>query len=312
MANGILTDEATYFNDSEKYTGTSGKSANMWVIEDIYDFVKALKQPATIGDSYYLRLVNDIDFNDHSTYKRGISSAIYDNNNYYLYGDNHKIKNIVAINATSNILKFQHIEKVDFVNLVAVNCNVFPIAMINAENCDFGMFISSSKLDFSFDIAKIMDCTFNIKGKVVDSASLIQVGNNSTTFQACHFNFDVSISPAYIFTGATAYTNNRANYINCYFTGKINYTGSNTVRFSTNNSFTGCYFALEWTGIRVYNGGDTSQYSEFSGCFIDKELFNKNGESWAVGISGLTNLTTAQAQDADYLNSIGFLVIPVE
>jgi len=309
MALGVLKDEATYYENNEKYTGRSGSSTNMYIIEDVYDFVGVLKQPATIGDSYYIRLINDIDFNDHSTYKRGISSAIYDNNNYYLYGDNHKIKNIVVINATSNILKFQHIEKVDFVNLVAVNCSVFPVAMVNAENCDFGIFVSNSFLSFTVyntDI-KIIDCTFNIKGKTKTSGLICAY---RSTFQACHFNVDVNVpfsNGTYIFTIGMNDTR-QSTYVNCYFTGKINNSGSSSIYFAERTQFTNCYFALEWAGSyyeHTHNG------STFSSCFVDKELFNKNGNNW-LSLSGVAELTTAQAQDAEYLNSIGFLVISVE
>lgn len=310
MANGILKDEATYFEDNEKYTGSSGSSTNMWVVEDTYDFIKSVNYSSGSGTNQYIRLVNDIDFNDHSTYKRGISSVIYNNNKYYLYGDNHKIKNIVALNATSNILKFQHVEKVDFVNLVAANCDKFPIAMIKAENCDFGIFISNSKLEFTIDTnttTKIMDCTFNIKG-ATKTGDFIRAYKNA--FSSCHFNFDVNvplIEDGYIFTIGINDTI-RSTYMNCYFTGKIKNTGSYLVYFSKLNNFTNCYFALEWAGnYYAYTSGNNS----FSSCFVDKELFNKNGDNWKT-ISGVSELTTAQAQDADYLNSIGFLVIPIE
>lgn len=313
MANGNLKDEATYYGDSEKYTGDSGSNTNMWVIEDVYDFVSVLN-PADITDTnIYMRLAKDIDFNDHSTYKKGISSAIYSSNKFYLYGNKYKIRNIVAINATTGILKFQYIENVDFVNLVAIGCNVFPITMVNASECDFGVFVSSSLL--AITATNIVDCTFNIKGKTKEINSLIKTSKN-ITFQSCHFNFDISgsfSSSRFIFHGYDEYTNISAYYTNCYFTGKVKNTGASLVGFSTNNSFTNCYFALEWTGGGLLKTTNVSTRSSLSVCFADKDLFTKNGSEWTTyAISGLSTLTTAQAQDADYLNSIGFAVVPIE
>lgn len=308
MAKGVLKDEVTYFGNSEKYIGSSGSSTNMYVIEDCYDFVEALKQPQTSDGAYYVRLVNDIDFNDHPIYKRGISDVIYGNNNYYLYGDNHKIKNIVATSAASNILKFQYIEKVDFINLIIINCNVFPIAMVNASSCNFGIFISNSVLSFTINNTDVLitDCTFNIKGKLKTAGVICAY---RSTFQACHFNFDINVpfsNGTYVFTIGTV-SSIRTNYKNCYFTGKINNSGGSSIYFAEYTQFTNSYFAIEWTGSHYEH---THNGSIFSGCFVDKELFNKNGNNW-LSLTGVAELTTAQAQDAEYLNSIGFLVISV-
>ena len=308
MANGILKDEATYYGDSEKYIGDSGSSTNMWVIEDTYDFIKALRPTQTGAVNYYMRLISDIDFNEHSTYKKGFTGVVYKDARYHLYGDGHKIRNIVVMNTTTAIFKFQYIENVDFVNLVAINCSVFPITMGNVDSCDFGMFVSDSLLAFSG--TKITNCTFNIKGKITSNNSLIKI-SQGLTLQSCHFNFDVNVyfsatSNTYLFHGYNA----SSAYTNCYFTGKVKNTGSATVTFSSYNKFTNCYFALEWAGKGLNNSNSNTT---FVSCFVDRELFDKNGEAWiGTGIAGISRLTTAQAQDVDYLNSIGFAVVPVE
>lgn len=307
MANGSLKDEAAYFGDNAAYTGESGSKTNMWVIEDVYDFVTALNPSNKLNCNIYLRLVNNIDFNDHSFYRNGIDSTLYIKNDYYLYGDNHKIKNLVSLNANSHILKFQYVEKVDFTNVVAIHTGRFPILMATADNCDFGIFISNSAINIAManvDV-KITNCTFNIKGK---STGVNVIHAYNTIFQACHFNFDISAnfdSYGRVFDSANSSTIN--TYINCYFTGKINSSGGITY-FSNFSNFINSYFAIEWTG-QDYDYGQNA--SNFSVCFVDKELFNKNGDYWRT-IDGVSELTTAQAQNPDYLNSIGFLVGSVE
>lgn len=307
MANGSLKDEAVYFGDNAAYTGGSGSETNMWIVEDIYDFIAVLNIDDISGSSVYIRLINDIDFNDHSFYRNGIGSTLYNTNNFYLYGDNHKIKNLVSLNTNSNILKFQYAEKVDFTNLVAINTNRFPVLMVTANSCDFGIFISNSSVNIAISNVdvKITDCTFNIKGK---STGVNVVHAYNTYFQNCHFNFDINAnfdSYGRVFDSMNSSTIN--TYIDCYFTGKINSSGG-IMYFSNFSNFINSYFAIEWTG-QYYDYGQNS--SNFSVCFVDKELFNKNGDYWRT-IDGVSELTTAQAQNTDYLNSIGFLAGSVE
>ena len=163
--NGVLKDEATYFGDNEKYTGDSGSSTNMWVIEDTYDFIAAASLQYDNGA--YMRLVNDIDFNEHSTYKMGFNNKSFGAGyKRCLYGDGHKIKNIVELNG-SGVFCFYYMENCDFVNLVQINCTAFPISLYGSGNngtakyCNFGMYLSNSP--FTPD-GYCKGCTFNVKG----------------------------------------------------------------------------------------------------------------------------------------------------
>ena len=78
MANGTMT-------------GT-GTQIDPYLVEDVYDFCK-------MSGAYY-KLVNDIDFNDHTTYKYGVTSQIIggSGNAIYLDGDGHEVRNIVCSN----------------------------------------------------------------------------------------------------------------------------------------------------------------------------------------------------------------------
>lgn len=312
MANGNLKDEATYYGDSEKYIGDSGSSTNMWVIEDTYDFIAVMEMEA---ETSYIRLVNDIDFNEHDIYKKGFTGAVGKDAQYHLYGDGHKIKNIVAMNATTNIFKFQYIENVDFVNLVSINCSnaVSIIKTVGtANNCDFGIFFSNGR--FWLNSGTYNDCTFNMKGKV-SQKGFIRV--QTTNFNRCHFNFDISShmrinnasgSEAGFIYGPSS-SSQKSSFTNCYFTGKLKdsstYTPILTPSYTT---LSDCYFAFEYTGEKALSAGSAT----YSTCFIDKELFEKNGLTWSSTTSGLSAITTTQAQDTDYLNSIGFAVVPIE
>jgi hypothetical protein len=318
MANGTLKDEATYFNDKTKYTGNSGSYTNMWVIEDVYDFVKVVDDTGGCA-----RIVNDIDFNDHSTYKRGISNkSLYGPSlrTTEIYGDGHKIYNMVCIGTTK--IWIYYIENCDFVNMCLVDTSQFPIRLMwqsnsmeyedgTMLNCDFGIVLSNSSLGFrSYGRTTISDCTFNVKGK---TGADYLIDGCQCDFQCCHFNFDVSIAfngngnSVFESSGQTA--SSMGTYTNCYFTGRISASRVYNMYFSFYNSFTNCYFGLEWVGVGYsYN---TYSYDKFSGCFVDKELFNKNGDNWQ-SISGVSELTTQQALDSDYLNSIGYLVIRVK
>ena len=308
MANGTLIDEATYYGDTENYIGSSGSETNMWVIEDCYDFIDAITK-STTDSAQYIRLVNDIDFNNHLTYKYGFEGAIVEDYNCYLYGDGHKIINIISVNTTAPIFNFNIADSVDFVNLICVNCTVFPISITTATNCNFGVFFSNSA--FSLQQNTFTDCTFNVKGNG-RNGSLIKT--TSCTFERCHFNFDISIKLRINSANATGMfqsassSSSRTYFDNCYVTGVIKDLESSTKPYFNfgHTNFTNCYLAFEYSGTAF---GGTSNMSINAVCFIDKDLCEKNGT--VLGSIGFTSLTTAQAQDANYLNSIGFPVIQI-
>lgn len=298
MANGTLKDEATYFNDAEKYVGDSGSETNMWVVEDSYDFIEVAN--LYNSDTVYIRLVSDIDFNEHETYKRGfINKSFESETSRNLYGDGHKIKNIVSISNYNSVFTFNHIEDCDFVNMVLISTYSFPISILDeseasVEGCNFGVYLSDS--DFS-PYADFTDCTFNVKGILRDNAKIYL----AKAINQCHFNFDVKMNAEHIF-----YTPSGVYYFtNSHVTGKIenSYDDSN-VWLDSNLAPQNSYFAFE---LILPNN---NPYLIFNGTgFVDEELL---GQEIYSATDGFYTLTTAQAKDADYLNSIGFPVISVE
>lgn len=301
MANGTLIDEATYYGDTENYIGSSGSETNMWVIEDCYDFIEVMEMTDV---AYYMRLVNDIDFNEHDVYKKGFNNKQFTpTSNPYLYGDGHKIKNIVAVNCSEYVFPFSDIENVDFVNLVSVNCSDSFIiqATGTVNNCNYGIFFSNGS--FNLRSGTYNDCTFNMKGKLVAHSFIVC---SNTKFERCHFNFDVNTLLRPVGNGGFIYSVKSHSFINCYFTGKLKDSSTTAPAFSSSyTTLTNCYFAFEYSGLDLWGNAATT-----SVCFIDKELYEKNGN--AYDLSKITALTTAQAQDYEYLNSIGFPVVPIE
>lgn len=315
MANGVLVDEATYFNDSETYTGDSGSETNRYVIEDVYDFLAI-----GTGKSYKnYRLVNDIDMRDHPIYKTGFNAKAMIKDLYGTFdGDGHSIRNIVLNNyAGSNVqnvalMSFSTIANVDFKNLIISNCNatcslIFCSGsgnLINGQkglvNCNFGIYVANSTGESLPMGHPITDCCFNIEGMITNSLYLY------TNIERTQFNLNITISYDSVIRGDVL-----ATFTNCYFTGKIkNIEKLESANSICNVPFSNSYIAVEYEGGSGYNGIKISGTG-----FIDKELWCKNGFTGLVDNPSsdyIRPITTAQAQDANYLNSIGFAVVPVE
>lgn len=306
MANGILKDEATYFNDSETYTGDSGSETNKWVIEDVYDFVEGT---LTLSGDSQLRLVNDIDFREHPIYKTGFynSQVVFNFPNGLLDGDEHTIKNVVLNNYESSdvFMPIKILKNTNFVNLIMNNCTkntVIGSSTTGAQmlNCNFGIYASNcSGNALPLYASGIEDCCFNIKGTLTTSI-------NVKAMKRTHVNLDeLIISGSKVFYNAVAET-----ATNCYFTGKL----KNLTALTTNNSISSIRFSNSYIAIEYDGNSDYSGYYISGTGFIDKELWCKNGFTGLnenPGTGKVVPVTTAQAQDADYLNSIGFAVVPV-
>jgi hypothetical protein len=307
MANGILVDEATYFNDSETYTGNSGSETNKYVIEDVYDLIAS---DNTNNDSHCFRLVNDIDMRDHPTYKNGFSNNTVTTHNSGIFdGDGHSIKNLVLNSCGYDTFYFKIIQNTDFINLVMISCTDNPIAANRRDggyfkNCNFGIYVSNCKYTPLYN-QRIYDCCFNIKGVLTDGIEFY----DTPIIRRTHINLDVTINSTHVI----GISNNSYTLENCYFTGKIkNLTTLYSENALNNAKFSNSYIAVEYDGA-VRDDAIGTMYIRGTG-FIDKELWCKNGFTGLnenPGTGKVVPVTTAQAQDADYLNSIGFAVVSI-
>lgn len=300
MANGVLVDEATYYNDPETYTGNSGNETNQWCIEDVYDF---LTLRATASDRTYYKLINDINFNDHPTYKYGFyeeSITGNSNSNIYLDGAGHNIYNAIFYNYTSITPWFYigKFENTNFVNMILINCtSSSEIISGPLYNCNFGVFLSNSSIVKLFYNNTKQDCTFNIEGKSLEGIYLARC-----TLNRCHINVDIETSNQYLISASSfpyQYT-----LSNSYITGKIKTTASGAPYLFDYGVLSNSYVALEVeTDSETINVGSISVTNS---SFVDTDLMPKLQTG---SPANLYRLTTEQAKNAEYLQSIGFLAV---
>lgn len=327
MANGILIDEATYFNNNEKYTGNSGSETNMWIVQDVYDL-------CALGDSdsypsldgyIYAKLVNNIDFNNHPTYKKGVGETIIDRNtdgNYLILDGNGKEIRNLYVYGSASVISVKEIRNTTVQNvLLGGNCITFS----TIDNCNFTIYCKSTEsMAQSLGATKVKDCTFNYSGRVYDNWAITFPSTSS--IETTHFNFN----NLYVANGnPDTFVRETKMIFRCaggtllassYFTGKI--TFNNTIGYIP-YIIHGCniqdvYVAIK-LDVEVESGSGYPSYpfrlivnGNINGAnFIDYELFGKWLDSSDTH-SNFRKLTTEQAQNPDYLNSIGFITIPID
>ena len=282
----------------------SGTVSDPYLVADVYDF-------CSMNSGYY-KLINDIDFNDHNTYKYGVTRQIIGGNGFaiYLDGDGHEVRNIVCSN---NNRKFcfnnGSVSNTNFANIIVSGISSSSgirtqIFADNFTNCNFGYYMSKSAFasifgDNSDYKTSFVDCTFNIAGSVTYTYYY-------ANFNMCHINFkNLNVTGSSLFD--SSYTS--TTFSNTYITGSIN-TSSLMYLFNEKASayptIRNSYLAVatDYSGLGWV---DNNGYGKFSLFCIDKTLMPHMGTSK----SGVYLLTSEQFKDNNYLNSIGFLAIPV-
>ncbi len=298
MANGIMAG--------------SGTQTAPYLVEDVYDFCEMLNGTAGL----YYKLVSNIDFNEHDTYKYGITGLIGNINSRYLDGDGHEVRNMVC---TNDSIKLQFnsgtISNTNFVNIIIKSVTYSGHLQIYASkfiNCNFGYYLSNSAFKSIFNssaegMVQFTNCTFNIAGS-------LNIGNTFfAKFNMCHINFNnFTVNHTYLLMSDSYNT----AFENTYVTGSIKSSTlvgilDNSVRsIMVNNS----YFSIDMSNNTTLKYLSKSNMSTEL-CLIDKTLMpnmtNTSENSTNTTISGLYRLTAEQFKDNDYLNSIGFLAIQV-
>lgn len=296
MANGTMT-------------GT-GTQIDPYLVEDVYDFL-------AIDSKYhnpYYKLVNDIDFNDHETYKYGISTTLFSGETY-VDGNGHEIRNMILTGTDSKIIA-KEIRNVSFSNIILNTIQKGAVGQIKASifnNCQFGYYSSNSNLAciFSIGFGTFNDCTFNIAGSTYIHTMM------NCTFNRCHIHFNNFI-----------HTSNASSIINCdenvssskvvfnntYITGEIDvkrgqYTiyifYGDTSKVTLNNSYVACKITTNYDHIYIMS----NTASMTSTCFADKTLISKVKTDYTYGWH---LLTTEQCKNNAYLQSIGFQAFAIE
>lgn len=295
MANGTMTG--------------SGTQIDPYLVEDVYDF---LAIDSMYHNPYY-KLVNDIDFNNHETYKYGISTTLFSGETY-VDGDGHEVRNMILTGTDSKIIA-KEIMNVSFANIIlnGIQGGNAQIKASTFKNCQFGYFSGNSSLACIFSLSStgtFNDCTFNISGSTYNNTMWC-------TFNRCHIHFNnfiiKSSSIAALFMHNESASSAKVIFNNTYMTGKINALCSNlqAIFYGYGNmTFNNSYFACDLTTDKTTLVTVISTASMTSTCFIDNTLaHNKiktdNTYGWYV-------LTTEQCKDNAYLQSIGFQAFPDE
>lgn len=336
MANGTMVGCYEYYTSigetevASRYSGIAGTTTNPYAVEDVFDLQNVIGEA---NNEASFVLVNDVDYNDHPTRKYGMSRGYLWNDKSVSWGysfsgkdpitgKNHEIRNIVVLSSSvsTNAYQSSYISNINFVNMilkdVSYNSNSFWRAEIS--NCNFSLMFINSSPGRLFRSDKYTDCSFNIYGSNNSSSSTegytFNLGTGESSAKTrCHFNFNGFIytcleSPIYLFWAQGNGYN--AAVHDCYFTGSIKLKGhkSNTsVRMITNINLYNSYFAISLSSISGGTLGYCLFESPVSTSFIDKDVL---GLTISDSSSNLYKLTTAQAQSYDYLNGIGFPVIP--
>lgn len=290
----------------------SGTQTSPYLIENVYDFCEMLNGTSGL----YYKLVNNIDFNEHDTYKYGITGLIGNNNSRYLDGDGHEVRNMVC---TNDSIKLQFnsgtISNTNFVNIVIKSITYNGHLQIYASkfiNCNFGYYLSDSSFKSIFNssaegMVQFTNCTFNIAGS-------LNIGNTFfAKFNMCHINFkDFIVTHTYLLM--SDYYNTA--FENTYVTGSIK---SSTLVGLLDNSareitIKNSYFSIDMgSNTKLKYTSKSNMNTEL--CLIDKTLMPymtyTSENSTTTNISGLYLLTAEQFKNNGYLNSIGFLVIQI-
>lgn len=277
---------------------------NPYCVEDVFDLTH------TGNDTFHLMLVNDVDFNDHPTYRYGLSGQ-YIIRAASLNGNNHSIYNMIFDNASLACLSVDDsIYDTNFVNLIFKNVTASSGASVNSAvfkakltRCNFGIYMTNSNPQRAmFYNNSIYDCSFTIKGDLKDYG--LQLG--TANFARCHFNLDCSTSATNIIHGHGG--GYRFTFQDTGVTGVVRST-STTYRDGmptceiADGYWYNSYVALETPSRGIYV---TNTVIVNSVSFVVEKL----GDSEKVVSAGSAKLLTEeQAKDPSYLQSIGFLTI---
>lgn len=315
MANGVLITQAEFYEDSEKYTGNAGSATNMYVIRDVYDLCAA-----KIQSSHY-ELVDDIDFNDHDTYRYGVSNRVFGVSGSYtcvLHGNNHKIRNLIIKNSAEDRgIIAGDIFDVIFENLIVINSTsahlFYNYNSKTIENVKIGcyLFNSASSVILSGNSTSFSDCSFNLKGLTTDGVNMYGYFSDQHIYTRCHINCDITT------TSDDCMNLHYAQLHDSYITGKIKQTGSvfsnsdtGTNRYLYSGVLQNSYVAVEATcETEGFVGYTVSNITASAVSFMDKDLTPITEES---AFANFYYLTTEQATDPEYLLSINFPVVSAD
>jgi len=329
MANGVIVDQATYYNDTETYAGASGSATNTYVVEDWHDIVAITYSTNSAGTHY--TLVGDIDLNDYAEYKYGLPSGQIFNWGYIiLHGGGHKIRNLILKNRDDMIFKIKGLYDITFENLIFMSCkdtcHLFNFYAGSTriqgvfENVRIGAYFfnsySSNVLHPRSGGAQINSCTFNLCGTTKDGICLDSPSasdNYTRTFTNCQINADIkSYSEGVI---------KLSSYItldNSYITGRVQYCGTPTYQDGSTALIRNGKLSFSYVALKVESSSTSltkfifSDIGQVNPSFIDVDLIDCEVDM-DESDGYIRRLTSEQCKDVDYLvNDVGFPAVAAQ
>lgn len=298
-----------------KFGGGSGTISDPYLVEDVYDFCKM----NNYSNVFYFKLVNDIDFNDHDTYKNGITGGlitVVPN----LNGNNRTVKNML-VRSTSSIIIRIDASNVNFENIYIMDNSrddSYSVFSGNYNNCRFYITYINSCASYALSYGtKFTNCAITLTGTAKDVFYIPYLFESHLHFK------NLSLQGYYSGTASDTVTypflisqNIKRSYITGEISVKIAYSKDYFIYF-TKYSGGSVVVDLSYFAVKI-NKEDRATFVNYicnnkisclNGSFVDYELA---GYETKPNGSGLQTLTTAECKDVDALNAVGFLCVKVD
>lgn len=292
-----------------------------YLVEDVYDLCNLSEYNGTSDSELsYVKLVANIDFNNHSEFKYGCGYKKLNINGRYMIfdGNNKEIRNLYLVNrnfrnvnssvsiaAELPVFWFYDIHNTNFVNIVMEGCgnystdhgNGWLYATINEHN-SYNIYAITLSTFRSCIPDNMNECVFNFRAYQNNPALWKKLIKNSLV------NIDIKSGSEYIFNGAS--------FDHCVIQGKFEFTSEHNYYWLFGSGNSGYSFVSDFINIKtnkaihIYN--KSTDLPTLSGVTI----LNKSAmplTSNASIPSKIIPLLEADCKNTETLASKGFPVV---
>lgn len=280
------------------------------LIEDVYDFLTIKgHNKGSHAATYYAKMVNNIDFNDHPTYRYGFTSLkdIINGNRLILDGNNKEIKNLAFVNHNFQAsggagLTLAGLHNAKFVNVTLISCKG-DYGWLRVEGDEYSNSHSvnvMSPKDFPHCLPNKMNGgSFALKFR--NTGTYIQSNWGNKPFTRCRIEID-SVSS----TDNTVFGYSKFSFCSLEGTHKALGTGNENVYLFNNGYVSGTSVFVSVSAPNAQSLGvsmyfNSASWDSFN--ILDKKTTKISGTA-----DGFKLLTTEQMKDVEYLQTLGFPV----
>lgn len=290
-------------------TGT-GTQADPWIVHN-YDEIKDVFQNKVSSDYLYAKLANDIDCNDYGDTWEWGTIKVRASWNFEFDLDGHTIKNIMIKSGNSLFYGASDLNVIHNGKILNVfnNAGESVIAGNGLTLKDISMSVNGNGLtSYGFNNVFFENCAVYYKSSKLQSNIICSGsafgGVDGVGAKNCDFYFDVNNMNDKNLINSL----NGINYDNCRFRGSVS-GASNSYYLLDSGKCINSVVEIDTRNMAWGNMGSSFMRpcKLTSTGIINTEI----SPNLIGGTSGLTNCTTAQMRDVDYLNSIGFAVVKV-